>query len=455
MNTAEDFEKIIVKSLFVNTAVRDKVIPLLDPKWFKNNISLAKIANKIIEFNEQFEAMPSPVEMRRVLRDESLVKSFDECMAITDSEVMSEYLIGEIEEFVRQKKMYNVATGIMDYLKTPDENKAKLQKDFADEIIDAESFSFDTSIGFDFINELDRIYDEVIKNEKLVTSGLKTIDELLHGGFHEKSLSLILAPTNVGKTLMMCSLAANMVRAGFNVLYVTFEDSELKIGARIAQNVFDVSQDQLKAMSREEYERARDMLKNTVKSSLFVKEYPESAINALTLKNFIKELKDKQKFVPDIMFVDYIGCMIPNGKENANLNTNSILLKVAAQVRAISMEYGFPIVSGSQVNRGGFDLAEVNLNDAADSFGQTMKADAIFAVTQTPELKEQNYYNIKLAKTRFGNNKGTSCCIRVDIDKQRISDLTTSNGSTPTGLFEAVSNDTGSKFKTMLNDDWE
>jgi hypothetical protein len=156
--------------------------------------------------------------------------------------------------------------------------------------------------------------------------------------------------------------------------------------------------------------------------------------------------------------------MVPNGQQNPNLNTNTILLRVAAQVRAISMEFGFPIVSGSQVNRGGYDSAEVNLNDAADSFGQTMKADFILAVTQTPDLKEQNLYSLKVAKTRFGNNKGGSVCVNVDIAKQRISDL----NDKAHGVFEFAENETKSNLlkisstpispavinKPVINDDF-
>jgi L,D-peptidoglycan transpeptidase YkuD (ErfK/YbiS/YcfS/YnhG family) len=128
------------------------------------------------------------------------------------------------------------------------------------------------------------------------------------------------------------------------------------------------------------------------------------------------------------------------------------------------MEFGFPIVSGSQVNRGGYDSAEVNLNDAADSFGQTMKADFILAVTQTPDLKEQNLYSLKVAKTRFGNNKGGSVCVNVDIAKQRISDL----NDKAHGVFEFAENETKSNLlkisstpispavinKPVINDDF-
>ena len=330
-------------------------------------------------------------------------------------------MYGEIEKFVKLKKLWAVATSIIQYCKTPD--SIKQQCSFSEVITDAEAYTFDDSIGFSYMDEPERIYQEIIKNEKVVGTGLKALDDLLKGGLHEKSLTLLLSPTNVGKTLWMCALAKNMLQAGYNVLYVTFEDSENKIGQRITQNLFDLSRDELKSMSLQDYQKCWDTYRKSIKSNLYIKEFPEMATNALNIHAFIKELKERKNFVPDVMFVDYIGCMIPNGRENPNMNSNTRLLTIASQVRSISMVETFPIVSGAQVNRGGYDSANIGLNDAADSFGQTMKADAILAITQSKELLDNGYYDVEIAKTRFGNNKGEHKTIRVSIDKQRIMDI--------------------------------
>lgn len=330
-------------------------------------------------------------------------------------------MYGEIEQFVKLKKLWAVATSIIQYCKTPE--SVKQQCSFSEVITDAEAYSFDDSIGFSYMDEPERIYQEIIKNEKVVGTGLKAIDDLLKGGLHEKSLTLLLSPTNVGKTLWMCALAKNMLQAGYNVLYITFEDSENKIGQRITQNLFDLSRDELKAMSLQDYQKCWDTYRKSIKANLYIKEFPEMATNALNLHAFIKELKERKNFIPDVMFVDYIGCMIPNGRENPNMNSNTRLLTIASQVRSISMVESFPIVSGAQVNRGGFDSANISLNDAADSFGQTMKADAILAITQSKEYLDNGFYDVEIAKTRFGNNKGEHKTIRVSIDKQRIMDI--------------------------------
>lgn len=88
-----DFEHIIIKSLFCNEVVRRKVVPLLDEKWFNNDINASKIVSKIIEFNTQYETMPTVTDMRRMIRDAEELEVFDKCIAIPDEEVSSEYLV--------------------------------------------------------------------------------------------------------------------------------------------------------------------------------------------------------------------------------------------------------------------------------------------------------------------------------------------------------------------------
>ena len=419
--TTQEFEKVIIKALYANQSICSKVLPELTDKWF-SEYDTKQIVNKIIEFNTKYSNLPNAIELKRMITDEKTLKVFDDVLAIDDNQVNTPYLMGEIEEFVRKKLLLNQATKIQQYA-----NGGVQKESFTDNIADAEAFTFDDNIGFDFFTEAQRLYEDANTKEVIFKSGLKTLDDMIGGGFHEKSLSLIMSSTNVGKTLIMCALTTNFVLHGYRVLYVTFEDSENKIATRIAQNMFDITQSQYKVMSRDDFAKAFTKAKSIAGGDkLIIKEYPEGTVNALQIEALIKDLKDKKKFVPDVLVVDYIGCMIPNGKPNPNLNSNSLLTLAAQQIRALGMKYGFPVISASQTNRGGYNTAEISLSDAADSFGQNMKADAVFAVTQTPEMKDQGMYQVQLLKTRYGNQRGQLVTIGVDVEKQRIYDLNNS-----------------------------
>lgn len=357
-------------------------------------------------------------------------------------------MFGEIEKFVKLKKLWAVAQNIIQYCKTPDDEKNT--DSFADQVVEAETYAFDDDLGFSFMDDPERLYEDVIKNEKIYGTGVKALDELLKGGSHEKALHVILAGTNIGKTMAMCSLSTSMLKAGYNVLYITFEDSENKIAKRVAQNLFDLTQDELKLMSREDYIKCWNKYKLLIKQNLRIKEFPEDCTNAMQLSAFIKKLIERKKFTPDIVFIDYIGCMIPNGRMNANINTNTKLQLIAMQTRAISMKFGFPIWTGAQLNREGYGSASVDLNNVADSFAQMMKADGILAFTQSPEYLANGYFDVEIVKTRFGNNKHEHRTVRVDIDKQRIFDIendeSTSNNTT---VADVLKNNAETALKCM------
>jgi hypothetical protein len=176
----DDFEKLIIKALYSNKEVESKVIPELKSEWFFSGEAI-NIVNNIIEFNGKYNKMPNVIETERILKDERVLTYFKECLSLQDEEVNTEFILGEIEEFVKKKLLINTSSKIQSYVL---ENK-KIEGSFSDLVSDAETFSFDTSIGFSFFEDPQRLYEDANVKEKIFGSGLNTIDELLSGGFHE------------------------------------------------------------------------------------------------------------------------------------------------------------------------------------------------------------------------------------------------------------------------------
>lgn len=423
------FPHLILKTLYANQSVRDRVTPFLKDDWFRENQNISTIVSKIIDYMEKWGRFPSVIETRTMLRsDMGVLEEFDAAIAIPDEETQSESILDDIQDFIRKKLMYEVTLKVQEYLFSHGEPPPG--DSFAQMMADAESFSFDTDVGFDLVDDLDEVYEEMIQAVNIVPTGIKEIDNLMNGGIPDKVMIGILAGTNIGKTLMMSCMASNIMARGKNVLYITFEDSKTKIATRMMQNLCDITQEQLKMLNRNSFVALKNKMKAMSKTHLKIVEMEEAAVNTMRVRTLLKDLKEKKKFEPAIIFLDYVGCMIPNGRPNPNLNTNTILQKVVAEWRgSICMKMGIPTVTGFQVNRGGADSASVGLTDIADSFGSTTKVDAMFATTQDQTMLENGMYKIKVAKTRLKNNKGTEVMIGVCIDKQQIYDLNSSPSS--------------------------
>ncbi len=555
------YEKILVNLMFKDEEIRDRIIPFLRIELFDSDFGTQNIIKDILAFSEKYDRFPSEVEMKSYIKDAETSKLFFDCLSMPKEEYETDFMMEEIADFFKRKLLWNDADTLIKTLKGPDISNIG---EIPNNIMDSLAFSFDTGIGLDFFTDPERLFDSISATEKVVPSGIKSIDNLIEGGFHEKSLSLFLAGcvtkdtkvrirykelqeslngyddyydeveisevhklmsngttvevdtptgyskvvryvekgtkklfgvkcddryikvsydhlfetcdgwvmtcnlnplihtilckdgkfhsievndiedceevvdleveseyhkyytedmvshnTNVGKTLIMCSLATNMIMKGYDVLYVTFEDSEEKIANRIMFNLLDADKSQLKAMSKERFMKRFAAVKDLVKNKLIIKEFPEYACSANHLRQLLKDLKVKKKFTPRAMFIDYIGCMIPNGKQNINLNSNDLLRFVAGQTRAVGMEFAIPIISGAQTNRAGSTASEIDMTDTADSFGQTMKADVIFGVTETAELAAAGLFTFYLLKSRYGL-KGMKISVGVDKFKQRL-----------------------------------
>ena len=431
------FPHLIIKTLFTNRSVRDRILPYLTPDWFRENTNIFTIVEKIVGYVEKYGQFPNTIETRNMVRnDQAMLEEFDASIAIDDAECNTEYILEDIEKFIRKKLIYQVTLEIQESLF---HNKDG-EESFAQKLADAEAFTFETDIGLDLIDDLDEIYEEMVTSVKVIGTGLKDVDVLLNGGVPEKVMIGVLASTNVGKTLIMSAIASNMVAAGHDVLYVTMEDPDKKIALRMLQNMCNITQEQLRMMNKNSFVALKNQLKQRTSRHLKIVELPDATANAMKICTVLKDLKEKKNFVPEIIFLDYIGCMIPNGRPNPTLNTNTILQKVAAETRgAICTKMGIPIVTALQTNRGGYESATVDLNDVADSYGSTMKLDAVLAATQDKTMLEQGMYKLKVAKTRLKNNKGTEIMIGVSIDKQQIYDL----NSKPASQVQIISPSAG------------
>jgi hypothetical protein len=227
--------------------------------------------------------------------------------------------------------------------------------------------------------------------------------------------------SNLGKSLIKCSLATNSLLQNKNVLYLSLEMSEEKISERVLANLFDINLSDLKMLDKNKFMIKLQEHQQKLESNFYVVAYPPKSINANRIRNILKELQLKKKFVPDIIFVDYLGLMSPNAT-NKNSNTYSEQKTISEELRAIAVEFGMPIVSAVQTNRNGFGNAELDLTDIADSVGTVATADIIFGVTQTQEMRDAGRYSFLLLKNRYGENKKKRY-IGVDYPKMRIYDV--------------------------------
>ena len=415
----DNIENVIIKLMYTNKDVREKVLPYIRFSLFElvENIELVKFIKKFIE---RYDKFPSVKETRLKIKKPELYEHLKGCVGIDTSEYTDEIILDEIQDYIKEKCVMDVCVGIVEKINNGEIDDIKASPD---DMREAMAFSFDDKVGLDIFDETDEdsIYDFFHNKEYVIPTGLTDFDKLIDGGFHEKSLSLFMAETNMGKSLIMTALASNNILQNKNVLYVTYEMSEFKIGERILANIFDVDIGNIKKMSKDSFSKHFKKARDKIKSKFVVKEYSTKGGTVNHIRNLIKELYLKKKFKPDIIYIDYIGIMASTFTSKSD-NSYSEIKRITEEVRGLSVELGLPIVSAIQTNRNGMGKDELELSNASDSVGTVFTADLVVSVTQSDTLREAGRYLWTLIKNRYGENK-RSIPIEVNYPKMRLSDV--------------------------------
>ena len=110
---------------------------------------------------------------------------------------------------------------------------------------DSLGISFDSSVGHDFLEDVDDRYDHYHRKEERIPFDIEIFNKITKGGIPRKSMTVLLATTGGGKSLLKCHWAANHLMYGKNVLYITMEMAAEEIGRRIDANIMDITLDEV------------------------------------------------------------------------------------------------------------------------------------------------------------------------------------------------------------------
>lgn len=409
------FESVIIKYMFEREEFRDRVLPYISAKLFdeEGNKSLVSF---LIDYVEKYEEFPKMPEIKVAVDDSDIYDRAVEILETDISEYNEKFLYDQVEDFIREKLTYNTIVDGVEYLKADEKDKIQ---DLPDKLREAVTFTFDDDLGESLFDNPEEFYDYLHNKDETFPTGLGPLDEWMDGGFHRKTLNLFMGEAGMGKTLTKVSLAAHFAMQNKNVLYITLELPAKKIRQRILANILSVKMNDIKFITKTDFIKSVDELRQKISTNLMVKEYPTSSVNTNHIRTYLKELKTKMKFVPDFIFVDYLGILLPCRSSKTD-NSNTTWRRVAEDLRGLGGELNIPIVSSVQTNRDGYGSAEVDMKNIAESIGIVQTTDLLIAITQTEELKKIGRYIWSILKNRFnfvGNDRAT---IGVDYHKMTV-----------------------------------
>lgn len=402
-------ESLILSHLLTNEQFARRVLPHLKPEYFQEK-SDGVIFELVDEFVGKYNAFPSKealeveLESKTGLTEDVFKDAVERIESLQGDSVTSvDWLVDQTEKHCQQRAVIMAINEAIRILDDSDDQK-RMPTAIPSILEKALAVSFESKVGHDYFEDVADRYAFYHEDKKKIPFELEYMNKITRGGLETKTLTGILAGVNVGKSLVMCAWAAGNLRMGNNVLYITMEMSEEKISERIDANLMDTEIDDLYNLSRTAFLSKMEKVRSTVKGKLIVKEYPTASASPAHFRALLNELKTKKGFVPDIIYVDYLGiCTSARFKNASNVNSYSYVKAIAEELRGLAVEFDVPIVTATQATRAGSQSSDPDMTDTAESFGLPATLDLFISVSQTEELEELGQYMFKQLKNRFAD----------------------------------------------------
>ena len=374
----------------------DRMMEVLNIEFLEYKY-LQTFVEKIFSYKTKYGSQPSHdtmmtivksgiVEENEVLQDQ-ISKYYAKVLANVNILESCEYIKETSLDFCRKQKLREAML----------KSSSLLQKCSFDEISvlinNALKAGADADFGYDYIKDFDKRFE--FSGRETITTGWEKMDEITGGGGGRKELGVVIAPTGVGKSMVLVHLGATAIKAGMTVVHYTLELRDTVIANRYDSCITGIPLDEL--MDRKD--EIREMI-NDCDGTLIIKEYPTKTATTNTIRAHIEKLK-QQGIIPDMIIVDYADLL---RTLSTRREKREELESIYEELRAIMMENNVVGWTASQTNRTGLQAEIITMQSISEAFNKCFIADLIFSVSRTVEDKQKNGGRIYIAKNRNGQD---------------------------------------------------
>lgn len=401
-----DLQKLFLEFLVSDRELLSRTNSIIEPEYFDRTLKPA--AEFIVNYANQYSTVPG----------------VDQVSAATGVELRhlgatthehSTWFMDEFEQFCKYKALEKAIVKSADLLEKHDYGSVeKLIKD-AVEIGLAKTFGTDY-----FANPIGRLQD--LRNRNAGTStGWKTVDEKLYGGFDRGALNIFAGGSGAGKSLFLQNLALNWAQMGLNVAYISLELSEGLCSLRMDAMLTDTS--------------TRDIYKNLEDTDIKVRMAGKKAgklqivqlpngITVTDIKSWLREYHIQHGIKFDAIIIDYLDLMMPAGQK---ISVADLFIKdklVSEELRNLATAENCLLVTASQLNRSAVESVEFDHSHISGGLSKVMTADNVIGIFSSITMKERGRVQIQFMKTRSSTGLGQKVELSFNVNSMRITDLT-------------------------------
>lgn len=437
----EPKQRAIVGYLLVNERFFTQGYGKIHPEWF-NDADDTRIVQAKYDFYAKYKRIPSVEELqnlREFLLEDVKTKNriyarVKLCIAETTNFGL-DAITPELTEWMHARIFHSAAErALVKFNAKKISDAVDIQRKAMREIEDTE-FTESPEVNFEnFRQDFERAEAEL---KDTLTFGLTKFDKLLtpeatHGSLLRGDTTVLLAPTNVGKTTTMITIAGANIMAGKHVLLISHEGRPEDITQKIWCNILGVTRAELLKMYKDPTLAPRmqwglNWIKKFLvylpmnKAGLTVEEV-EARIRTAQEEHIVKT--NGRGF--DMLIDDYPAKLVSKefkGGNNPRRVVDDYVYNIFVQ---LGLEYKFHTVVAIQTNREG---SKVNRHegkeqrllapeDVMEAFGPMTSATNIISINRDPIAEAREYVTFNLCKSR-SSKKGVAVLCKSDYARAK------------------------------------
>jgi len=359
-------EQILIKQLLSNGSVFTKVAPIIQPSHFSSQ-GCAKITYMIKHYYNEYKTIPTLSELIVLIKsvpNVELRKAIaEELKTINQQEVIenTEFVVKNFIDFVKNAIFQEALIMGADALQEKDENKILKSKELMEEMSKI-TVDIDAGLDFEDIEKMIEYYQNKLVG--VLTQHLE-LNKRLGTGFLPGTLSIVMAASGIGKSLLMTDLVSGNIKESKNALLVSMEMEDKEIMKRVHANALNLPINKLTSISPDTIRIAHEKFsKDNTLGKFFIKDYPSGTFSPLMLDALLDNYKTELGIEFDIVYLDYLGIM-KSDLITPNAGLYSYIKSIVEETRSIAKKHKIPIVSASQLNRCLDEDTVLNLEDGS------------------------------------------------------------------------------------------